>query len=250
MLANLEQEGTVAAWPTEMTTIGTHVYFTADGGTPSGRRLWDLDLLTSNVSQVGEGFSQPFGLLNIDGTLYFSAQDTAHGRELWRSDGTTAGTSLVQDIQPGSGGSDPLNLTNVHGTLFFTAHDAIHGRELWRASQTSLGAELIGDLVPGLGGSSPWNLTNVDGVLYFAAWDSAHGNEPWWLPPVPGDTNADGRVDSLDLLTLLSHFGQPGTRAAGDIDGNRTIDSADLLLMLANYTLEEVVDRVFASEHD
>ena len=39
--------------------------------------------------------------------VYFSATDATHGDELWRSDGTAAGTVLVKDINPGSAGSVP-----------------------------------------------------------------------------------------------------------------------------------------------
>ena len=43
----------------------------------------------------------------MNGTLFFAANDGMHGVELWKSDGTAAGTVLVKDINPGSGGSDP-----------------------------------------------------------------------------------------------------------------------------------------------
>ena len=40
-------------------------------------------------------------LTNVNGTLYFEGYDDIHGFELWKSDGTEAGTVMVKEIQPG-----------------------------------------------------------------------------------------------------------------------------------------------------
>ena len=63
--------------------------------------------------------------------MYFSAYDGVHGRELWQSDGTGAGTAMVADINPGSVGSSYGGFTNVNGTLYFSADDGVYGSELW-----------------------------------------------------------------------------------------------------------------------
>ena len=70
----------------------------------------------------------------MNGTLFFTADDGTTGRELWKSDGTAAGTVLVKDINPGSASSDPSYLTNVNGTLFFTADDGTGVRSSGRAT--------------------------------------------------------------------------------------------------------------------
>ena len=45
--------------------------------------------------------SNPSELVAIGSTTYFTADDGVHGHELWKSDGTAAGTVLVKDINPG-----------------------------------------------------------------------------------------------------------------------------------------------------
>ena len=84
-------------------------------------------------------------LTNVGGTLFLRANDGVSGPELWKSDGTEAGTVQVKDIVPGLGGSYPGTLINVGGTLFFRAtDDGITGRELWK-SDPNVGVMVLED---------------------------------------------------------------------------------------------------------
>lgn len=93
--------------------------------------------------------------------------DGAHGRELWKSDGTSGGTRLVKDINAGAMPSNPSSLPNVNGTLFFTAREDVHGRELWKSDGTEAGAVLVANLAPGSEGSNVGGLTAAGDNLYF-----------------------------------------------------------------------------------
>lgn len=112
--------------------------------------------------------------------LYFNAADGSRGPELWRSNGTAAGTLLVKDINPGSQGSNPSGLINMGGTLYFSASDGGNGFELWRSDGTEVGTTLVKNINPApFGSSAPRDLTNVNGTLYFSAFDGGNGKELW-----------------------------------------------------------------------
>ena len=119
---------------------------------------------------------------NVNGTLFFVANDGTHRTELWKSDGTAAGTVLVKDIdsRPYSG-SYPAHLTNVNGTLFFTANNGLDdaGVELWKSDGTADGTTLVADFPPAGVDSYLDNLTDVNGTLFFTVNDGTHGNELW-----------------------------------------------------------------------
>ena len=138
---------------------------------------------TSGARQVkdiwgGPDGSSPADLTEMGGTLFFSATDTAHGRELWRVD--AVGTPvLVKDIRPGPASSNPRQLTLVGRTLFFSANDGTAGIELWKSDGSSDGTTMVMDIVSGAESSRPGELAAVDDMLLFAASDPATGRELW-----------------------------------------------------------------------
>jgi ELWxxDGT repeat protein len=118
-------------------------------------------------------------ITNVNGSMYFGGSTDAEGLELWKSDGTTAGTALLKNINPGRSNSTPSRLTNVNGTVFFIANDGTHGTELWKTDGTANGTVLVKDIYPGSTNSNTSNLININGILYFTADDGTHGKELW-----------------------------------------------------------------------
>jgi ELWxxDGT repeat protein len=122
-------------------------------------------------------------LTNVNGTLFFVADDGHTGAELWTSNGAAAGTKLVKDIHPGSVAANIGSLTAVGSTLFFAANNGVSGIELWKSNGAGAGTVLVKDINPdNLGmmpSSYPNNLTNVNGTLFFTANNGVSGTELW-----------------------------------------------------------------------
>ncbi len=150
-------------------------------------------LLDINAQPNGTG-SNPSTFAVVGSTLYFVAGTAATGVELWKSDGTSAGTVLVKDISLGTASSTPRNIINVAGTLYFSANDG-SGYELWKSDGTAGGTVPVKEIRLGPGGSNPRNLTNVGGTLYFVADDGPTGNEIW-----KSDGTVAGTVLVKDIL--------------------------------------------------
>jgi ELWxxDGT repeat protein len=166
------------------TTVAAAVWLAVTAGVLAGAAPASAavasPVLVSDINP-GANSSSPGAFAVVNQTLFFSAADGTHGDELWRSDGTAAGTSMVKDINPGSANSVPTDLTNVGGTLFFFADDGLHGVELWRSDGTAAGTTLVKDINPAGSASSHVNgdLVNVNGTLFFNASDGATGFELW-----------------------------------------------------------------------
>ncbi|MBX2923633.1 MAG: T9SS type A sorting domain-containing protein [Chitinophagaceae bacterium] len=122
--------------------------------------------VVKDIHPGGSG-SEPKFLALYNNAIYFSAVDGVNGRELWKSDGTEAGTVMVKDIRPGSTGSEPEWLTVCNGLLYFSANNGVNGGELWRTDGSEAGTVMVTDLTPG-NSTNPFHLTDVNGVLFFA----------------------------------------------------------------------------------
>jgi ELWxxDGT repeat protein len=144
----------------------------------------------------GSKGSGPICLTSVGGSLLFVAYDGIHGDELWRSDGTEAGTVMVRDIRPGSKGAIRFcydGLTPWAGEVYFAANDGRHGDELWKSDGTSGGTTMVADLRTGPHGSSPWGLEVVGPRLLFQIRDR-RGTSLW---------GTDGTTAGTKLVRLL-----------------------------------------------
>jgi trimeric autotransporter adhesin len=174
--------------PQFLTNAGGTLVFIADDGT-RGVELWKSNgtragtQLVKDINPTGDAFpNNPTQLQPcftfIKGTLYFVADNGTVGPQLWRSNGTKAGTRMVRAITP-PGSQPPTGLMNFNGILFFSADDGIRGSELWRSNGRSAGTRMVKDIDPGAAGSDPGGMTNFGGTLFFSASVGTHYGELW-----------------------------------------------------------------------
>lgn len=167
-----------SSYPSGLTNLNGTLVFSAQD--TNGHELWKSDGTTVGTVVVkdiatgaGSSIDRHYNSFVVSGsTAFFSANDGVNGAELWRTDGTTAGTSLVRDIRTATSGSSPANLVNVNGRIYFTADDGTSGRELWQSDGTAIGTILAKDTNPGVGGAVFKNFVNAGGKLFFEAYSA------------------------------------------------------------------------------
>lgn len=149
-----------------------------------GAELWRSNGTASGTVLLkdiypGRGSSSPLRMVNVNGTLFFSANHPVYGRELWKSDGTAAGTQLVKDIVPGGQASLPRLLVKNGNKVFFIATTLNEGQELWSSDGTPTGTVLVKDIFLGPGSSVPNDLTASNGWVFFSASHTPASRQLW-----------------------------------------------------------------------
>jgi ELWxxDGT repeat protein len=148
----------------------------------------------------GKTGSEPNQLVNFKGRLLFAANHPKFGEELWRSNGTRSGTSLVKDIDPGplvikktedteAGSSAPDKVLRTKKWIYFAAITTKYGEEMWKSDGTRKGTKLVKDINPGKAGSDANDLTAYKGRVLFTADDGVHGTEMWRSNGTKANTN-------------------------------------------------------------
>jgi ELWxxDGT repeat protein len=152
-------------------------------------RVSEAALVKDIFPDTGSG--NPRALVNVNGTLFFLANDGFGYPKLWKSDGTATGTVVVKDLNPSqlvpgqqppvpAGGitPEPRYLTAVGNTLFFVAYTTPNSSfryTLWKSDGTETGTQPVKS-TPII---DPQNLVNVNGTLFFTSMDDAVQARLW-----------------------------------------------------------------------
>ena len=136
-------------------------------GTPGGTIL----LTTKNGLEILKG---------VGTTLFFRASDAATGIELYKTDGSSAGTNIVKDLNPGAGNGFLGNSAVIGNNLFFRGDNGVNGTELWKSNGTTGGTLLVKDINSGNGdGFMGGGVYVFNDILYFTGNTTTNGKEPW-----------------------------------------------------------------------
>jgi len=178
-------------WLTDGTTAGTirmndnlvdlnetHYYFR---GGNVGQGIGKTNGTAASTVLIKDGFTYVSRLTEVGGIRYFVANvDTANMNELWKTDGTTAGTVVVKKLRPNSyvNAYTTNLLAAPNGTdLYFTANDGT-GMALWKSDGTTAGTTVVKYFA-----NTPQhkigNLVNYNNETYFWAYNSSSYQSLW-----------------------------------------------------------------------
>lgn len=155
----------------------SHAEFsTSDGGGGGVELVQDVNR--------GVGGSSPNWLTPVGNALFFSADDSVYGNELWISVPPYTSARMVADINPGVGSSYPSGIAAVGSTVFFSANDGKNGYELWRSDPpyNQFSTFQLQDINPD-GDASPQDMVAIGAGLFFQANNGADGFELWKTEP-------------------------------------------------------------------
>ncbi|QDE90524.1 hypothetical protein BHS06_17005 [Myxococcus xanthus] len=184
--------------PGRLTVVDKKLFFTGGFSEEHGAELWVSDGTTAGTRLLknlrpDSGYTILENFIAVGDTLFFfrvvrPAIIAAGNVELWRSNGTSAGTVRVKDLGPEDAVNGPLDVASVGNRLFMSLGMPETGTELWVSDGTSAGTRLVKDILPGTGSSFPRHLTAAAGILYFSADDGEHGRELWRSDGTPRGT--------------------------------------------------------------
>jgi ELWxxDGT repeat protein len=226
----LSASGVPLEEPERMRVVnGTLLLFSRSSAMPE---LWSYDGTSEQATLLASGqFYYLLDLAAAGRALYFLAGNGLGGQELWRSDGTVAGTFKVTDapqsfMDASYHPSSMLGLAD-RGQVLLRSAEAVTGVEMWASDGSGVGTHLVADLAPGPRTSDPRSYTRSGDSVFFRADDGVHGSELWRLPlpPVPADTTlpvlvcpAAVTVEAPSAAGAIASW--PGARVSDDVSAS------------------------------
>jgi len=157
----------------ELVVVGNKIFFYQN------KELWSFDTVSNNLLQLKTfEYSGNVKLYSFNNQLFLAANDGISGKEVWKSDGTVAGTTLLKDIALNSGSSisnDFKILTLNNGKFYFIANTST-GYQLYESDGTTAGTISVKP-IQGIG---ELNGASAGNYFVFSGFDPAGGGiEPW-----------------------------------------------------------------------
>ncbi|MEZ5016989.1 MAG: T9SS type A sorting domain-containing protein [Flavipsychrobacter sp.] len=185
-----------------------NLYFYADNS--SGlKRLWKFDHSTNTPKEIHPGtvygnglaFADPSSICGLNGTIYFTAADIAHGLELWKYDGVSP-PSMVADINPNpKDGAAPNNHTVYGERIYFGAKNINNPKKQWELYYYDLAKDTVLHVYQTSKGYKPGQIryiTPYKNRLYFAAETDSLGRELFYYDPATDSIALVADIDTTN----------------------------------------------------
>lgn len=200
--------------PGNLIKLNDLIIFPATRYSDEGRELWCFNSVTQKSVLLKDifpgynsGLSGSPSFVNVNGKIYFVAQETFSSYQLWVTDGTVAGTMKEKDLGSNysignlvvAGNkifyyvqnelwsydtvskvllkvktfvySGDVKMYSFNNELIIGADDGVSGKEIWKSDGTVAGTVLLKDIVPNAGGSisGDFNILPLNNKFYFIA---------------------------------------------------------------------------------
>lgn len=165
--------------------LGDRVVFAASVQEDVSLELWYLDPRMRSPRRLRGARPEHIHLLEIGNRLFFAGLDAQHGSELWTTDGTPAGTRLVEDLCPGICDGSPRGFQAALGHAFFKDAEG----HLWASDGTAAGTVRLA-LLPLADSIATLDLATLRGRVVFTGFDDRNGPQPWVSDLTPAGTDA------------------------------------------------------------
>jgi ELWxxDGT repeat protein len=204
--------------PASLTEVNGKLFFLAQGRNASTASLWETTPTAHGVTELARleepndglpSYGPPF--VSMGGDVYFMAADSSSSHGLWKSDGTTAGTTLVAPLS-----SADQNLAAAGGKIYFTENGP-SGPELWTSDGTTAGTVPLTGFTSG---DTVRSLMAAGGKIFFVSDNGTGGRQLWSSDgTATGTTEVTSLNGPLDQAAALGNelvFAQPDpTGSAG-----------------------------------
>jgi ELWxxDGT repeat protein len=164
----------------------------------------DINALAESDPKNYTSYEYPAEFAVINNVSFFYANDGIHGFEIWRSDATSAGTTLLKDINLGAASLDDFPIVAANGKIYFPANDGNSGVEPWVSDGTGAGTHLLMDIGWGSYDSYPGQFVAVNNSVFFLA----NNNQLWKTDGTAAGTSfVKGLYDEFQIFQLTAANG-------------------------------------------